>query len=223
MDMYKEIRGLLLEGEVEELTRLIQQAINLKYSPEKILSEALEPAIDVFAKKFVTESVMVPEALIISRAFNEGVNCLKPHLQSTTKYKTKAVIGTVEGDIHDIGKNIIKLVISSLNIEIIDLGVNVDKKQFVEAIKKYNPQLVMISALLTTTVKQMKNIISEIEKENLRQDVIIFVGGAPVTKKYADEIGADYYTENSIELKKLLTENLSGFSKQLKVKSINNK
>ena len=100
-------------------------------------------------------------------------------------YKTRAVIGTVEGDIHDIGKNLVKMVVSTVGVEVIDLGIDVSIEKFIDAIKKYKPQLVMISALLTTTLKQMKLTIEEIENKNLRDDVIIFVGGAPVTRAYA--------------------------------------
>ncbi|MGL5695134.1 MAG: cobalamin B12-binding domain-containing protein [Peptostreptococcaceae bacterium] len=219
MDVYKEIIEKLNEGEAEDVIKLVEKAIAIKYPPQKILEEGLLKGIEVLADKFRDQSVLIPEALMTTRAFNAGLGCLDKYIKNENMYKGNAVIGTVEGDFHDIGKNIVKSVISSNQIQVIDLGIDVAKDEFISAIKKYKPDLVVISALLTTTMKEMKYIIDEIEKENLRDEVVIFVGGAPVTDEYADEIGADYYTEDALELKEFLEKNINKLLKSsIKIK-----
>lgn len=208
MDVYERVRQNILEGEAEEVSKIVKELVNLKYPPEKILQEGLIKGIEILADKFKTEMVLIPEALVATRALNAGLKTISPYIKKDNMYKARAVIGTVEGDIHDIGKNLVKMVVSTVGVEVIDLGIDVSIEKFIDAIKKYKPQLVMISALLTTTLKQMKLIIEEIENKNLRDDVIIFVGGAPVTRAYAMEIKADYYTKDVVELRELLDENL---------------
>ena len=164
--------------------------------------------------------VLVPEALVVSRALNAGLETLDPYINKNTrtKYRARAIIGTVEGDIHDIGKNLVKMMISTVGIEIIDVGVDVSKEEFVYAIKEYKPDFVMISTLLTTTLKQINKVIELIKKEGLRDNVIIFLGGFPVTKKFALNVGADYFTEDAVELRDLLNNNLEKILKQNKTK-----
>ena len=207
-----------MEGEAEEVSKIVKELVNLKYPPEKILQEGLIKGIEILADKFKTEMVLIPEALVATRALNAGLKTISPYIKKDNMYKARAVIGTVEGDIHDIGKNLVKMVVSTVGVEVIDLGIDVSIEKFIDAIKKYKPQLVMISALLTTTLKQMKLIIEEIENKNLRDDVIIFVGGAPVTRAYAMEIKADYYTKDVVELRDLLDENLDKILKQKSTK-----
>ena len=216
MDVYERVRQNILAGEAEEVSKIVKELVNLKYPPEKILQEGLIKGIEILADKFKTEMVLIPEALVATRALNAGLKTISPYIKKDNMYKARAVIGTVEGDIHDIGKNLVKMVVSTVGVEVIDLGIDVSIEKFIDAIKKYKPQLVMISALLTTTLKQMKLTIEEIKNKNLRDDVIIFVGGAPVTRAYAMEIKADYYTKDVVELRDLLDENLD---KILKLKS----
>ncbi len=218
MDVYERVRQNILEGEAEEVSKIVKELVNLKYPPEKILQEGLIKGIEILADKFKTEMVLIPEALVATRALNAGLKTISPYIKRDNMYKARAVIGTVEGDIHDIGKNLVKMVVSTVGVEVIDLGIDVSIDKFIEAIKKYKPQLVMISALLTTTLKQMKLTIEEIENKNLRDDVIIFVGGAPVTRAYAMEIKADYYTKDVVELRDLLDENLDKILKQKSTK-----
>ena len=218
MDVYERVRQNILEGEAEEVSKIVKELVNLKYPPEKILQEGLIKGIEILADKFKTEMVLIPEALVATRALNAGLKTISPYIKKDNMYKARAVIGTVEGDIHDIGKNLEKMVVSTVGVEVIDLGIDVSIEKFIDAIKKYKPQLVMISALLTTTLKQMKLIIEEIENKNLRDDVIIFVGGAPVTRAYAMEIKADYYTKDVVELRDLLDENLDKILKQKSTK-----
>lgn len=218
MDVYERARQNILAGEAEEVSKIVKELVNLKYPPEKILQEGLIKGIEILADKFKTEMVLIPEALVATRALNAGLKTISPYIKKDNMYKARAVIGTVEGDIHDIGKNLVKMVVSTVGVEVIDLGIDVSIEKFIDAIKKYKPQLVMISALLTTTLKQMKLIIEEIENKNLRDDVIIFVGGAPVTRAYAMEIKADYYTKDVVELRDLLDENLDKILKQKSTK-----
>ena len=218
MDVYERARQNILAGEAEEVSKIVKELVNLKYPPEKILQEGLIKGIEILADKFKTEMVLIPEALVATRALNAGLKTISPYIKKDNMYKARAVIGTVEGDIHDIGKNLVKMVVSTVGVEVIDLGIDVSIEKFIDAIKKYKPQLVMISALLTTTLKQMKLTIEEIENKNLRDDVIIFVGGAPVTRAYAMEIKADYYTKDVVELRDLLDENLDKILKQKSTK-----
>ena len=218
MDVYERVRQNILAGEAEEVSKIVKELVNLKYPPEKILQEGLIKGIEILADKFKTEMVLIPEALVATRALNSGLKTISPYIKKDNMYKARAVIGTVEGDIHDIGKNLVKMVVSTVGVEVIDLGIDVSIEKFIDAIKKYKPQLVMISALLTTTLKQMKLTIEEIENKNLRDDVIIFVGGAPVTRAYAMEIKADYYTKDVVELRDLLDENLDKILKQKSTK-----
>ncbi|WP_138342940.1 cobalamin B12-binding domain-containing protein [Intestinibacter bartlettii] len=218
MDVYERVRQNILAGEAEEVSKIVKELVNLKYPPEKILQEGLIKGIEILADKFKTEMVLIPEALVATRALNAGLKTISPYIKKDNMYKARAVIGTVEGDIHDIGKNLVKMVVSTVGVEVIDLGIDVSIEKFIDAIKKYKPQLVMISALLTTTLKQMKLTIEEIKNKNLRDDVIIFVGGAPVTRAYAMEIKADYYTKDVVELRDLLDENLDKILKQKSTK-----
>ena len=218
MDVYERVRQNILAGEAEEVSKIVKELVNLKYPPEKILQEGLIKGIEILADKFKTEMVLIPEALVATRALNAGLKTISPYIKKDNMYKARAVIGTVEGDIHDIGKNLVKMVVSTVGVEDIDLGIDVSIEKFIDAIKKYKPQLVMISALLTTTLKQMKLTIEEIKNKNLRDDVIIFVGGAPVTRAYAMEIKADYYTKDVVELRDLLDENLDKILKQKSTK-----
>ncbi|MDU2163898.1 cobalamin B12-binding domain-containing protein [Intestinibacter bartlettii] len=218
MDVYERVRQNILAGEAEEVSKIVKELVNLKYPPEKILQEGLIKGIEILADKFKTEMVLIPEALVATRALNAGLKTISPYIKKDNMYKARAVIGTVEGDIHDIGKNLVKMVVSTVGVEVIDLGIDVSIEKFIDAIKKYKPQLVMISALLTTTLKQMKLTIEQIKNKNLRDDVIIFVGGAPVTRAYAMEIKADYYTKDVVELRDLLDENLDKILKQKSTK-----
>ena len=208
MDVYEEIRDKLLEGEAEEVCNLIQRAINVKYPVDKIFKEGLVKGINILSEKFIDNTVLVPEALMASRALNAGLELIEEYLSSAKKYRGVALIGTVEGDVHDVGKNIIKAIVSSAGVRVIDLGVNVSKEDFVKKVKENKPDIVMISALLTTTIHEMKSIIDELKKEGLRDDVIIFVGGFPVTWEYAKDIGADYYTDSAMDMKIFLSKNI---------------
>ena len=208
MDIYEEISNSLLIGSAEKTDSLVREALGKMYPAEMILEQGLVGGIKKMEEKFQSMSMFVPEALMSARALNIGLENLRPYLKRKNGYKCTAILGTVEGDYHDIGKNLVKIYISTLEIKVIDLGVDVSKEEFVEAVRKYNAKLVLISALLTTTLREMELVIKELEKEGLRNRVTIFVGGLPVTESYAQSIGADYFTQDGLELRDFLGKNL---------------
>ena len=208
MDIYEEISNSLLIGNAEKTDSLVREALGKMYPAEMILEQGLVGGIKKMEEKFQSMSMFVPEALMSARALNIGLENLRPYLKRKNGYKCTAILGTVEGDYHDIGKNLVKIYISTLEIKVIDLGVDVSKEDFVEAVRKYNAKLVLIYALLTTTLREMELVIKELEKEGLRNRVTIFVGGLPVTESYAQSIGADYFTQDGLELRDFLGKNL---------------
>ncbi|MEG0377047.1 MAG: corrinoid protein [Eubacterium sp.] len=215
MDYYQEIIKAIEEGETRDVVMLVKDAIHQLYPSEKILDLGLIRGIERVAEKFREAELLIPEVIMSTRALQAGLKTIKPYLTAQTKNnRIKVVIGTVSGDLHDIGKNIIKVVVSMQGFEIVDIGIDVSTERFVEAVKKEKPQIIMMSALLTTTIGHMEEIIEMLEKKNLRKDRLIFVGGAPVNKSFALEIGADYYTSNIEELKGILQKISKSFNKK---------
>lgn len=152
--------------------------------------------MSIVGERFKNEEIFVPEVLIAARAMNKGVDVLKPYLQDNETYnKGKAVIGTVKGDLHDIGKNLVKIMLEGKGIEVIDLGTDVSAERFIDEAKKNNVDIICCSALLTTTMDEMKRVVDLVRAEKL--DVKIMIGGAPVNQEFCDEIGADYYTDDA--------------------------
>ncbi|MGL5346611.1 MAG: corrinoid protein [Peptostreptococcaceae bacterium] len=214
MDFYEMIRENIKEGEAKDVINITKKALALKYPPENILNEGLIKGINIVAEKFKSDKVLVPEVLMSTRALHAGLSILSPYLSlKENKNRIKIVIGTVAGDLHDIGKNIVKILMHSLGIEVVDLGIDVSTEDFIEAVKKEKPDILMMSALLTTTMNEMKLVIEELEKENLRDKVTIFVGGSPVSEEFSEEIGADYYIEDAMNLRDFIKDNLFKFSK----------
>ncbi|MCI8673790.1 MAG: cobalamin-binding protein [Lachnospiraceae bacterium] len=208
MDIYEEIGNSLLEGDAEKTDGLVRKALGKLYPAEMILERGLMGGIKKMEEKFQSMSMFVPDALLAARALNIGLESLRPYLKQKNGYKCTAILGTVEGDYHDIGKNLVRIYVSTLEIKVIDLGVDVSKEEFVHAIRKHNAQILLLSALLTTTIKEMELVIRELEKEGLRDQVSVFVGGLPVTKDFAQSIGADYYTRDALALRDFLGKNL---------------
>ena len=177
MDIYEDIRTNLLMGHAKEVKALVEKALALKYPPESILKDGLILGIEMLSYKFRTCDVSVPEALMSTRALNMGLKAVTPYLKVSQRPKScRAIIGTVEGDLHDIGKNLVKTYVSTLDIEVIDLGVDVSKEEFAEAVRKWQPQLVMISSLLLTTVDEIKEVIQELKK--LQKPFLVLVNSA---------------------------------------------
>jgi len=188
----------LSQGKVDEVKKLTQEALNGGESPDVILKQGMIQAMEQIGIKFKSGDIYIPEVLIAARAMHAGMDILKPILsKSMISLAGKIVIGTVKGDLHDIGKNIVIMMLEGGGFEVIDLGVNVPVENFLEAIRRHQPQVVGLSALLTTTVNEMKNTINAIEKAGLKNRVKTIVGGAPVTESFAREIGADGYAPDA--------------------------
>lgn len=184
----------LSQGKMDEAKRLTQEALDAGESAETILKEGFISAMDRIGVKFKNGEVYIPEVLIAARAMHAGMAILKPILsKSTGTMAGKVLIGTVKGDLHDIGKNLVVMMLEGGGFDVVDLGIDVPADKFVEAIKIHQPQVVGLSALLTTTMREMKTTIEVIEKSGLRNQVKMIVGGAPLTEKFAREIGADGY------------------------------
>ncbi|MCK9524904.1 MAG: corrinoid protein [Limnochordia bacterium] len=205
----QDINQALQRGDVNGVKQGIQQALESNLEPRAILNDGLLSAMEAIGVKFKNNEVFVPEVLIAARAMNAGMELLQPKLVETgVKPAGHVVLGTVQGDLHDIGKNLVRMMFEGAGLTVIDLGVDVSAEQFVAAIQEHNPDIVGLSALLTTTMGEMKKVIEAIEAAGLRDKVKIMVGGAPVTNKFAQEIGADFYAadaaEASFQAKKLV-------------------
>jgi 5-methyltetrahydrofolate--homocysteine methyltransferase len=185
------------DGDDEQTAAIVKEALAAGVAPIDVLEQGLVPGIQALGRLFQDGEVFLPEVLISCRAMDRGVEILKPLLQEAdTHKKGKVIIGTVEGDLHDIGKNIVRIMLESQGFDVVDLGVDVPADRFVEAVKEYKPQIVAMSALLTITMTYMQEVIEALEKAGLRDSVRVMIGGAPITREYADQIGAEGFAED---------------------------
>ena len=192
------IASNLYDGEDEVVADLVQQALDEGMNPGEILQGGLISGMDEVGRDFKAGDLFVPEVLIAARAMHAGMNVLRPLLaESDTPSAGKYVIGTVKGDLHDIGKNLVKMMLEGAGFETIDLGTDVEPQAFVDAVRDHRPQLVGMSALLTTTMVQMKATIEALEEAGLRDSVKIMIGGAPVTDAFAKDVGANAYAPDA--------------------------
>ena len=197
-DIMLEISELLQKGRAPLVKEKVQQALGNGCSPKDILEQGLLAGMDVIGEKFRNNAVFVPEVLIAARAMNNGIAVLKPHLAAMGVESAGCVIlGTVKGDLHDIGKNLVKLMLEGKGFQVVDLGVNVSAEQFVKAAQEHDADIVCCSALLTTTMTEMKSVEQALRDAGLREKVKFMVGGAPVTQAFADSVGADCYTPDA--------------------------
>ena len=199
MSKVQEIAAAVEAGKAKVIGGLVEEAIKDGCDPLEILNVGMIDAMGVVGEKFRNNEIFVPEMLVAARAMKKGVEVLKPHLAGDNSATVgKYIIGTVAGDLHDIGTNLVAMMIESAGFEVIDLGVDVPAEKFVEAIKS-NPdcKVVGLSALLTTTMPAMKDTVAAIIDAGLKSQVKIMVGGAPITQEFADEIGADAYTADA--------------------------
>ncbi|AET66122.1 putative cobalamin binding protein [Desulfosporosinus orientis DSM 765] len=208
--IFDDIIHSISEGESEDTIELTKQALAQGYSAASILEKGLIRGMNIIAEKYRTEKVNVPEVLMATQSMHAGLSVIEPILSVPTKKGLgKIILGTVAGDLHDIGLSIVKTMAMATGAKVIDLGVNVSPKKFASAVRKEKPNILMISALLTTTMSVMKDVIDELEVQGLRQGLKIIVGGAPITDAFAKEIGADYTFEDAIEFRNFLNENLN--------------
>lgn len=198
MSKLNEISELLQKGKSKLVKELVQAAIEEGFSPKEILEDGLLAGMNIIGEKFKNNEVFVPEVLIAARAMNNGVEILKPHLNAAgVKAAGTVILGTVKGDMHDIGKNLVKMMIESKGLDVIDLGVDVPAQKFVDSAIEHNAKVVCCSALLTTTMLQMKEVVEAFKNANMRDNVKIMVGGAPVNEAFAQNVGADKYTPDA--------------------------
>jgi len=192
------ITETLITGDGDKLQELVKEALAAGTPANQILQKGLIVGMDIVGEKMETGEMFIPEVLMAAQAMSISVEILKPLLAAGEATSAgKVVIGTVKGDLHDIGKNLVVMMMESAGFDVIDLGVDVDPAKFVEAIKENKPNIVGLSALLTTTMPMMKKSIQSIEESGLRDSLKIIVGGAPVNQAFADEIGADGYAPDA--------------------------
>ena len=202
-----DISEALQAGKAKDVKALIEQALADKIGAKAILEEGLLPGMSIIGDKFKNNEVYVPEVLISARAMKAGTDILKPYLVAEkVEPLGKICIGTVKGDLHDIGKNLVKMMMEGKGIEVVDLGVDVSPEQFLAAVKEQGCQIVCCSALLTTTMGTMKDIVDIFVNEGIRDKVKIMIGGAPITDAYCKSIGADGYTADAASASDLAVE-----------------
>jgi methylmalonyl-CoA mutase cobalamin-binding domain/chain len=201
----------VLAGDVDNLIDTVDSMLDLKYDPREILSIGMLSAMEIIGERFKDGTAFIPDVLLSARALNEALKVLEPHLAGMQVEKSaKIMVGTVLGDLHDIGKNMVLTMLKGVGYETVDLGVNVKAENFVKQVSEHRPQILGLSALLTTTMPQMELVINALEEAGLRNLVRVIVGGAPVNTKFADDIGADGYARDGgevITLVKSLLEN----------------
>jgi 5-methyltetrahydrofolate--homocysteine methyltransferase len=199
MEIIKMILGELSEGEADKIELLTQEALRQGVSPEIILKEGLIAGMNMIGERFKQGELFVPEVLLSARAMQAGMNILKPRLvQTGIKPVGRIIIGTVKGDLHDIGKNLVAMMLEGAGFEIIDLGIDTAPERFIQEVKDKKPQIMAMSALLTTTLPMMKATIELLKADGLWGTVKVLVGGAPLSQRYADEIGADGYAPDAV-------------------------
>ena len=191
---YDALQQAVIGGKVPQVKELTQKALSEGRKAHEVLDQGLIPAMDIAGKKFSCHEFYIPEMLIAARAMQAGIAILRPLL---TAQGGKGVIGTVKGDLHDIGKNLVALMLQGSGFEVVDLGADVKPERFVDAVKTNQPHFVMMSALLTTTMLAMKDTVEALKAAGIRQQVKVAVGGAPVTQRFCKEIGADFYSANA--------------------------
>ena len=198
MELLTSIIDALLIGRASEVKRQVESALAAGINPAEIINSGLIAGMDILAVRFRNNEIFVPEVMLAARAMQTGLAVLKPLLAEADHTSIgKVIIGTVKGDQHDIGKNLVAMMLEGSGFEVIDLGSNVSSDKFLTAIKDHNPQILALSALLTTTMPEMAELIKQLEAVSLRKQVKVIIGGAPVSQAYADKIGADGYAPDA--------------------------
>lgn len=209
MTLFEELAGNLIKGDAPGTEALTIRALEQGVAPSEVLNKGLIAGMEVVGTKFKNNEFYVPEVLIAARAMKAGMKVLRPKLvESGVKPLGRFVVGTVKGDLHDIGKNLVAMMMEGAGFEVIDLGADVPSEKFIAAIKEKNASVIGMSALLTTTMLQMKDVVATLKANGLKDSVKVIVGGAPLNQSYADEIGADGYAPDAASavdlVKKLL-------------------
>ncbi|MDR2609882.1 MAG: corrinoid protein [Clostridiales Family XIII bacterium] len=194
----EELEEIVQEGEIAEVKELVQQALDEGISAQKILDEGLLKGMSELGVLFKNNEVFVPDVLMAAKALNAGTEILKVKMmEEGIESIGKVVIATVAGDMHDIGKNLVRMMMEGAGFEMIDLGIDVPTPKIVEAVKEHQPDIVALSALLTTTMEKQREVVNALVEAGLRDNVKIMVGGAPITEEFCADIGADKYTQDA--------------------------
>lgn len=203
------LQEAVIAGRVPEIPGMVAELLRQGVPPEELIA-IFTTALEIVGTRFQNQEIFIPEMLVAAKAVQAGMEVLKPHLSRKETYTLGTVVlGTVAGDIHDIGKNLVAMMLEGRGAKVIDLGVNVSPQRFVEAVLKHRPQVLGLSALLSTTMLAMEGVLQALEEAGLRQTVHVIVGGAPVTAEFAREIGADGYAPDAasaVDLVKNLVE-----------------
>lgn len=198
MSILEEISSWLQQGRAPKVKASVQQALDEGIPAEQILNEGLLDGMNIIGQKFKNNEVFVPEVLIAARAMSKGTEVLRPYLVADgVEEKGTVVLGTVKGDLHDIGKNLVRMMMEGKGLKVIDLGVDVPVEKFLEAARENDAQIIACSALLTTTMGEMKNVVDAVQASELKDHVKIMIGGAPITQSFCDSICADRYTADA--------------------------
>ncbi|MEE8450847.1 MAG: corrinoid protein [Thermoguttaceae bacterium] len=210
MSDYSELYDAILVGDAKKAEEVTKAAIEAKTDPSEIVQKYMIPAMAEVGNRFECNEYFVPELLIAARAMKTALELVSPLLvEAGVESAGRVVIGTVQGDLHDIGKNLVASMLEGGGFEVVDLGVDVSAEKFVEVAKEKEGTVVALSALLTTTMTVMKGVVTALEEAGIRQQTKVVIGGAPITQQYADEIGADGYSDNAsaaVSLVRKLTE-----------------
>lgn len=188
----------LFQGNLSKVKEMTEEALNERIHPEDILKKGLIAGMNIVGTSFKKNEIFLPEVLLSSQAMNVGMEILQPYLSKTgMKSLGKVVIGTVKGDLHDIGKNLVVMMLKGGGFDVIDLGIDVSPEKFLSSVKDYQPDIIGMSAMLTTTMAKMKETITVLEEANLRNQLKIMIGGTSITQSFAEEIGADGYAPDA--------------------------
>ncbi len=194
----EEISAFLQRGRAKNVKALVQEELDAGTDPKDILNEGLLSGMMTIGEKFKNNEVFVPEVLVAARALNAGLSILEPALAEVGNEPVgRAVIGTVKGDLHDIGKNLVAMMLKGAGFEVCDIGVDVEPDAFIDKAEEIGANVICMSALLTTTMPNMQEVVRRLEERGLREKYVVMVGGAPVTDAFAKQIGADYYTPDA--------------------------
>jgi len=205
MKILKDIAANVEKGDSAAVKELTKTALSQKIAAEEILNDGLVKGMEVIGIKFKKNEIFIPEVLIATRAMKAGMDIIRPYFtEEKNESKGKIVIGTVKGDLHDIGKKIVCMILESEGFEVVDIGIDVPKEKFLTSIKKENPDIIGMSALLTTTMVYMREVIEAVEKAKLKQNIKIIIGGAPITQSFADEIKVDGYAPDGVSAVELV-------------------
>lgn len=206
-ELFEEIKNNLIEMEEDIVGELCKRSLEMNVPPEETIQDGLIAGMEIVGQLFEEEEYFLPEVLICSDAMNIGIDILKPYLKGNILAdKIRVVIGVVEGDTHDIGKNLVKIMLEASGIEVYDLGRDVILDKFISKAKEVNAHFIVMSTLMTTTMEGMKTVIEKLKTEEIRSSVKVAIGGGPISQKFAREIGADLYTKDANEAVRKIKE-----------------